>query len=63
MNKNNAQLNCPEPVSLPVNILSAKNGDDYRKTAELLAEGKSVLIKDQFPTGLKILSELKKNCV
>ena len=61
MNINPTNLNRPEPVSPPNEIITVKKGDDYRKTAELLADENPVLIEDQFPTGLAVLSELKKH--
>lgn len=60
MNVDLKNLNRPEPVPLPADALSVKKGDDYPEIAKLLISGISVLIKDQFPTGLMILSELKK---
>ena len=60
MSFNFKDLNRPKPIKVPADALSVNKGDDYPGIAELLISGKPVLIKDQFHTGLNILSELKK---
>lgn len=59
MNIEKMTPNRPAPVDPPSDLLSVGRGNDYSQTAEKLAEGRSVLVEDQFPVGLAVLSELK----
>lgn len=63
MKINPANLNRPEPTYPPPDSFQVKKGDNYREIAEYLVNGKPVVIHDQFPTGLAVLSELKKHII
>ena len=54
-------FNRPEPIQPKINPLWVDKKSDKREVAEWLISGKDVVIKDQFHTGMLVLSDLKKN--